>query len=318
MTGTAAVTGATGFLGTHLCTRLLEDGWTVRGLSRPSSDRRLEGPEWFVGDLLDEGTLALLVDGADVVFHLAGVGLWSADPETIEHVNRDGTAAVLRACRDGDAGRVVFTSTAGTRRVNGTREFADETDIAAPVGAYQRSKRDAERLVDEYAAGDGDAVTVHPTSIIGPGDDSFTPQLLAMGLEPTMPATLPGGASIVGVSDVVDGLLAAADCGVCGDHYILGGENLTYNQAATRISEFADGTAPALTVPATAIRAAGPLAAGVRAVTGRQVFPFDRDMADLATQRLFYTSEKARDELGYEFSPLETHLPETIEWYRAR
>ena len=316
---TAAVTGATGFLGTHLCDRLLEEGWTVRGLSRPTSDRRENtGVDWFVGDLFDEETLAELVDGAEFVFHLAGIGLWRADPETVEAVNRDGTAAVLRACRDGDTGRLVFTSTAGTRRTNGNREFADETDIADPVGAYQRSKRDAEILVDEYAAGDGDAVTVHPTSIVGPGDESFTPQLLAMGLEPTMPATLPGGASIVGVSDVVDGLLAAADRGGCGDHYILGGENLTYDRAALRISEFADGTAAPITVPAAAIRAAGPVAAGVRAVTGRQVFPFDRDMADLATQRLFYTSRKAHDDLGYDYQPLETHLPEILEWYRSR
>jgi len=315
---TAAVTGATGFLGTHLCERLVDDGWTVRGLARPTSDRGdLEGVDWYVGDLFDDETLRSLVDGADVVFHLAGVGLWSADPETVERVNRDGTASVLEACRAGDVGRVVFTSTAGTRRANGTSEFADETDVAEPIGAYQSSKAEAERLIDGYAE-TADAVTVHPTSIVGPGDESFTAQLLAMGLEPTMPATLPGGASIVGVSDVVDGLLAAADRGESGDHYLLGGENLTYDQAAERIADYADGTPAPIRVPATAIRAAGPVAEGVRAVTGRQVFPFDRQMAALATQRLFYTSRKANEELGYEYQPIEAHLPEILEWYRSR
>ncbi|THE62986.1 NAD-dependent epimerase/dehydratase family protein [Salinadaptatus halalkaliphilus] len=322
----AAVTGATGFLGGHLCERLLAEGWTVRGLCRPSSDRRLERPAsrssdlaevaWYVGDCFDAATLSSLVDGADVVFHLAGVGLWSADPETVHRVNREGTENVLEACRDGDVGRVVFTSTAGTRRTNGSSEFADEDDIAEPIGAYQASKAAAERLLDDYAATGGDAVTVHPTSIVGPGDDSFTTQLLAMGLEPTMPATLPGGASIVGVSDVVDGLLAAAADGERGEHYILGGENLTYDQAASRIADYAGGTAAPVRVPATAIRAAGPVAEGVRAVTGRQVFPFDRRMAALATQRLFYSSQKANAELGYEYEPLESHLPETLAWYR--
>ncbi|AXR81263.1 NAD-dependent epimerase/dehydratase family protein [Natrarchaeobaculum sulfurireducens] len=316
---TAAVTGATGFLGSHLCARLLDDGWTVRGLARPTSDRGdLEGVEWYVGDLFDDEPLRSLVDGTDVVFHLAGVGLWSADPETVERVNRDGTASVLEACRAGDVDRVVFTSTAGTRRANGTSEFADETDVAEPIGAYQSSKAEAERLVDRYAEVDGEAVTVHPTSIVGPGDESFTPQLLAMGLEPTMPATLPGGASIVGVSDVVDGLLAAAAHGRSGEHYLLGGENLTYDRAAGRIADYAGGTAAPIRVPATAIRAAGPVAEGVRAVTGRQVFPFDRQMAALATQRLFYTSQKAHDELGYEYQPIEAHLPEILEWYRGR
>ncbi|MXV62533.1 NAD-dependent epimerase/dehydratase family protein [Natronorubrum sp. JWXQ-INN-674] len=323
MTGTnaktAAVTGATGFLGTHLCKRLLEDGWAVRGLSRPTSDRGdLEGEaiDWYVGDLFDDETLRSLVDGADVVFHLAGIGLWSAGPETVERVNVDGTERVLEACRDCETGRLVFTSTSGTRRPSGDAEFADETDVAEPIGAYQSSKAQAEDLVDQYAETDGDAVTVHPTSIFGPGDGEFTVQLLSMGLEPTMPAYLPGGLSIVGVSDVVDGLLLAAERGETGEHYILGGENLTYNQAVSRIAHTVDGSPARIRVPATAIHAAGPVAEAASAVAGVRMFPFDRQMAQLATQRLFYTSRKAESQLGYEYQPIEAHLPETMEWYR--
>ncbi|AEH37670.1 NAD-dependent epimerase/dehydratase family protein [Halopiger xanaduensis] len=326
---TAAVTGATGFLGSHLCERLLADGWDVRALSRPSSDREvLEGAdegedgalEWYVGDVFDDETLRELVDGTDAVFHLAGVGLWSATPETVKRVNRDGTAHVLKACRASEdgVGRLVFTSTAGTRRPNEASPFADESDVAEPIGAYQSSKAEAEQLVDRYADDEGgDAVTVHPTSVFGPRDGSFTPQLLSMGLEPTMPAYLPGGLSIVGVSDVVDGILAAYEKGGNGEHYILGGENLTYDRAVSRISEHLGGTPARIPVPSTAIHAAGPVAEAVGAATGRQVFPFNRRMAKLATERLFYTSEKAADELGYEYEPLEAHLPETVAWYRT-
>ncbi|QLG48561.1 NAD-dependent epimerase/dehydratase family protein [Natrinema halophilum] len=315
---TAAVTGATGFLGTHLCDRLLDDGWEVRGLSRPTSERGdLEGIDWYVGDLFDDGTLRSLVDGADAVFHLAGIGLWSAGPDTVWTVNRDGTERVLEACRDADAGRVVFTSTSGTRRPVGDTDFADESDVAEPIGAYQASKAAAEGLVDRYAETNGDALTVHPTSIFGPGDEEFTAQLLAMGAEPTMPAYLPGGLSIVGVSDVVDGLLAAYEHGEAGDHYILGGENLTYDRAVSRIADAVDGSPARIRVPATAIRAAGPVAEVVDAVADRRMFPFDRQMATLATQRLFYTSRKANEELGYEYQPLEAHVPDAMEWYRA-
>ncbi|WP_137291505.1 NAD-dependent epimerase/dehydratase family protein [Natronorubrum halophilum] len=320
MTGakTAAVTGATGFLGSHLCERLLDDGWAVRGLSRPTSDRGdLDGVDWYVGDLFDDETLRSLVDGADVVFHLAGIGLWSAGPETVERVNVDGTERVLEACRESDIGRVVFTSTSGTRRPPDGASFADETDVAEPIGAYQSSKAEAERLVDRYAETDGDAVTVHPTSIFGPGDEEFTAQLLAMGVEPTMPAHLPGGLSIVGVSDVVDGLLLAAEKGATGEHYILGGENLTFNQAVSRIAHAVDGSPARIRVPATAIHAAGPVAEAASAVAGVRVFPFDRQMAQLATKRMFYTSRKAEAELGYEYQPIEAHLPETMAWYRA-
>ncbi|ARS90177.1 NAD-dependent epimerase/dehydratase family protein [Natrarchaeobaculum aegyptiacum] len=321
MTRSAAVTGATGFLGSRLCDRLAAEGWDVRALSRPTSDRSgidHQGDlEWVVGDVFDRQALGDLVDGADVVFHLAGIGLWSADPATVEQVNREGTRNVLEVCRDSDVGRVVFTSTAGTLRAT-DGDLADETDVAEPIGAYQRSKATAERLVDAYAEADGDAVTVHPTSIFGPGDEGFTMQLLAMGLEPTMPATLPGGASIVGVDDVVAGLLAAADHGTCGEHYLLGGENLTYDEAAARIADYVGGTAAPIQVPAAAIRAAGPVAEGVSAVTGQQVFPFTRGMADLATKRLFYTSRKAHEELGYEYQPLEAHVPDALEWYRSQ
>ena len=315
---TAAVTGATGFLGSRLCDRLLEEGWTVRGLSRPTSDRGdLDDVEWYVGDVFDDETLRSLVDGADAVFHLAGIGLWSAGPETVREVNRDGTARVLEACRDGDVGRVVFTSTAGTRRPQGDDEFADETDVAEPIGVYQASKAEAETLVDRYADTDGDAVTVHPTSIFGPGDEEFTAQLLSMGVEPTMPAHLPGGLSIVGVSDVVDGLLAAYDRGTSGEHYILGGENLTYDRAVSRIADTVGGSPARIRVPAAAIQAAGPVAEVVDAVADRRMFPFDRQMARLATQRLFYTSRKANEELGYEYQPLEAHVPDAMEWYRS-
>jgi dihydroflavonol-4-reductase len=315
---TAAVTGATGFLGSTLCRRLLEAGWTVRGLSRPTSDRgELDAVDWHVGDLFADETLRELVDGADAVFHLAGIGLWDAGPETVWDVNRRGTAQVLEACRRTDVGRLVFTSTAGTRRPQDGTDFADETDVAEPIGAYQASKAEAETLVDRYARTDGDAVTVHPTSIFGPGDEAFTAQLLSMGADRTMPAHLPGGLSIVGVSDVVDGLVAAAERGTSGEHYILGGENLTYDRAVSRIADAVDGSPARIRVPATAIHAAGPVAEVVGAVSDRRLFPFDREMAHLATRRLFYTSRKASAELGYEYQPLEAHVPEAMAWYQS-
>jgi len=119
-----------------------------------------------------------------------------------------------------------------------------------------------------------------------------------MGLEPTMPAYLPGGLSIVGVSDVVDGLLAAAERGLNGEHYILGGENLTYNQAVSRIANAVDGSPARIRVPATAIHAAGPVAEAASSVAGVRMFPFDRQMAQLATKRLFLLLEQGERGTG--------------------
>ncbi len=319
MTGTtAAVTGATGFLGRHLCHRLLTEGWTVRGLARPSSDR---GPladrlEWHVGDITDERTLSTFVEGADVVFHLAGIGLWDGDPATVREVNLGGTQAVVSACQANEVGRLLFTSTSGTFRT--PEGVATEADRAEPVGAYQESKAAAEACVDRYAAHGGDAVTVHPTSIFGPGDENFTVQLITMATDPKLFAYLPGGLSIVGVTDVVEGILAAVEDGLNGEHYILGGDNLRYEDALRRIADTVGGIPARIRVPPVAIHAAGPVAGAVSSLTGRRLFPFDSQMAQLATQQLFYSSEKAYTELEYTYEPLESHVPATVAWYETR
>lgn len=309
------VTGATGFLGSHLCPALAERGWAVHGLRRPTSDL---GPladadvEWHVGDVLDADSVRAAVDGCDAVCHLAGIGLMSADEETVRRVNVEGTRTVMDACEAAGVERVVFTSTAGTRRSDGV---ANEADLADPVGAYQESKASAERVVDEYAADGLDAVTVHPTSVFGPRDRKFTARLLALATDPKLPAYLPGGASIVGVDDVVDGIEAALRRGRSGEHYLLGGENLTYGDALSVIAAAVDGHRPLVPVPATVIHAAGPVAGLAGERLDRRVFPFNADMARLSTRELFYTSAKANRELGYEFQPLREHVSQAARWF---
>ena len=308
----ALVTGATGFLGRALCRELLDRGWDVTGTKRASSDVPDLDMAWVEADALDRAAVFEAVEGHERIFHLAGVGLMSADEETVWRVNVEGTRNVLDACRETGAERVVFTSTAGTRRRDDGP--ADEDDRAEPVGAYQGSKARAETLVDEYAA-EYDAVTVHPTSVFGPGDEKFTVRLLALATDPKMVAYLPGGASIVGVEDAAAGIVAAMERGESGEHYILGGENLAYGDALATLARLADGSTPRVRVPAPAIRAAGPVAGVVNDALGTHVFPFNADMARLSTGNLFYDSSKAERELGYEHRPLADHASEAVRWY---
>lgn len=316
--GDALVTGATGFLGKALCRELIERGWDVSGTRRESSDTGdLDEVDWIVADALDPEAVRDAVAGHDYVFHLAGIGLMSADEETVWRVNVEGTRNVLDACREADVERLVFTSTAGTRR----REDggpATEDDLAEPVGAYQGSKLQAERLVDEYCEAGGDAVTVHPTSVFGPGDEKFTVRLLTLATDPKMVAYLPGGASIVGVGDVADGIVAAMNRGESGEHYVLGGENLEYGDALAVIANHAGGRTPVVRVPPLAIRAAGPVAGVVNEGLGTHMFPFNAEMARLSTRTLFYSSEKAERELGYSYEPLDAHVDEAVEWFERR
>jgi dihydroflavonol-4-reductase len=316
MSRRALVTGATGFIGTHLCRELLDRGWRVSGTRRRESDVGRLGAldvDWRVADVRDRAAVASAVAGHDYVFHLAGLTLQRAPAETVREVNVEGTRNVLRACRDHDVERVVFTSTASTRRADGV---ADESDRAPPVGAYQESKARAEQLVQNAVDEGLDAVTVHPGMVFGPGDRTFTARLLRLVLDPKMVAYLPGGASFVDVGDVAVGLVDAMNYGETGENYILGGENLTYGEALEVIAEEADGRKPVVRLPATLVRAAGPVVGTVNAGLGTRFFPFNADMADLATDTHFYSSEKAVRELGYEYDPLAEHVGAALRWYR--
>ena len=314
--GPVLVTGATGFLGSHLCRALTADGADVRALRRPSSDRSVladAGVEWVEGDVTDEARMRAVVDGCARVYHLAGVGLEAAPPAVVRRVNVRGTENVVAAANAAAVDRLVFTSTAGTRRADGV---ADETDHADPVGAYQEAKARAESVVDRAADRGLDAVTVHPTSVFGPGDEAFTGRLLGLAANPAMVAYLPGGVSFVGVADAVDGIRAAMTRGVAGEHYILGGQNLGFADALGVIAEEIDGSRPVVPVPGLALRAGGHVAALADDLLGVRFFPFGPDMARLATRELFYTSGKARRELGYEYRPLRAVVGPAAAWHR--
>lgn len=312
----ALVTGATGFLGSHLCERLVADGWDVTATRRAGSDTSaLAGQEleWVEANVLDGGAVADAVASHDRVFHLAGIGLQAADADTVERVNREGTRNVLAAAEEADVERLVFTSTAGTRRATG---IATEEDVAEPIGAYQRGKAAAEELCDEYGKRGLDVVTVHPTSIFGPRDEQFTGRLLGMVADPKMVVHPPGGASFVGVGDAVDGTIAAMERGEAGEHYLLAGENLRYAEALPIIAEETGGRAPPVELPPALIHAAGPVVGTVNDRLGTRMFPFDAEMAQLSTSELFYSPRKAQRELGYSYRPLRELVAPAWSWCR--
>jgi dihydroflavonol-4-reductase len=308
------VTGATGFLGSHLCRALVDRGRAITALERPSSSREglAELPlSWATAEITDAPAVRRAVEGHARVFHLAGVGLGNATAQTVRRVNCEGTRAVVAACEAAGVDRLVFVSTAGTRRSEGR---ADETDLARPIGAYQESKRVAEQTVDAATQRGLDAVTVHPTSVFGPGDRTFTARLLTLSTRPS-PVYLPGGASIVGVADVVEGLIAAMDRGQTGEHYILGGENLTYREALTLVADVADERCPPIRVPESVVHAAGPVVGAVNELLDTRLFPFDSEMATLVTDRHFYSSARARTELDYHTEPFAALVEPAMEWF---
>lgn len=318
MTGRALVTGATGFIGSALCRELVDRGWTVTGTRRENSETgQLADLEmdWVHADVLDPGAMHDAFAGHDHVFHLAGVGLMDADPATVREVNVEGTRNVVDVCRAAAPERLVFVSTAGTRRNDGV---ATEDDVAEPIGAYQTSKWRAETAVDDYVAEGGDAVTVHPTSVFGPGDRTFTARLLKLARDPKLVAYLPGGASIVGVDDVAEGIVRAMEHGRRGEHYLLGGENLTYGEALESVAVYAGTRPPPIRIPPTAIHYGGRLVGEINRRFDTRLFPVNAEMARLVTREHFYSSRKAERELGYDYEPFEASLDAALNWAARR
>src|SRR5262245_9855747 len=225
------VTGGTGFVGAHLVRALLARGSSVRCLVRPGGRRdNLEGlpVELAVGDLTDRASLARAAAGASTIYHCAAdYRLWSKDPSELHRANVEGTENLLAAAAEAGAARVVYTSSVGALGLTADGSPADETTPVSRervVGNYKRSKYDAERVAEAWAARGLPVVIVNPSTPVGELDIRPTPtgQMIADFLGGRIPAYVDTGLNLVDVRDVAQGHLLAAEKGRVGEKYILG------------------------------------------------------------------------------------------------
>jgi dihydroflavonol-4-reductase len=273
----AYVTGATGFVGSHVAAELRAQGADVR-------DERI--------DLLDRGGIERAIEGCDAVFHVAALYSYSAPADQFQRVNVEGTRVVAETCRAKRVRRLVHTSTAGTCGPVPGRDATEEDgppawELAVP---YKRTKLAAEQLV-LGAAGEGlDVVVVNPTTPVGPGDAKPTPtgRMIAGVARGRIRAYLSGtGLNVVDVRDVARGHVLAHEKGTRGERYILGGENVSLQELFARIARLAGRRPPRLRVPYAAAQAAAALRLA------------NQDEVRLARVPMYFTSEKARSRLGY-------------------
>jgi dihydroflavonol-4-reductase len=283
------VTGATGFIGGHVTRELRGAGHDVRD-------------EWI--DLLDHDRLRRAIQGCHAVFHLAA--LYSYDAPAAEHdrVNVEGTRTVVELCREVGVKRLVHTSTCGTcGPVPGRAATEDDEPPAYELAVpYKRTKLEAERIVLAAARDGLDAVVVNPTTPVGDGDRFPTPtgRMVEGVATGRYRGYLDTGVNVVDVRDVAHGHLLAFERGRSGERYLLGGVDLTLRELFGAIADLAGKPRPRLRVPH---RAAQALArAGV--ANGEEVA--------LARLPMYYSSAKARRELGYEPGPVEPALARAV------
>jgi len=228
---TSLVTGAAGFVGSHVVRALLAEGERVRVLVRPTSDRRnLAGldVEIIFGDVRDPRAVTAAVQGCDVVYHLAA--RYGSRPEEAAEtysVNVGGTKCVLGAALAAGVERAVLTSTIGTiGRPPGGGLPTEETpfNLWTTASHYVKSKYLSEVAALRLAAEGLPLVIVHPCAPVGPGDfkPTVTGQRIVDFLNGRRPSYLAGGINWVSVRDVARGHVLAARRGRLGERYILG------------------------------------------------------------------------------------------------
>jgi len=320
------VTGATGFVGSAVARRLAEEGWSVRALARPGGDRRnLRGlaAESVEGDLNDPESLARAVEGCEALFHVAAdYRLWTRDPDAMLRTNVEGTRAVVRAAQRGGVQRIVYTSSVAVLAVGTDGRSADEaapSALADMIGPYKRSKFLAEQAVDALVREEGaPVVIVNPSTPIGPRDVKPTPtgRMIVEAAAGRMPAFVDTGLNVVHVDDVAEGHLLAYARGRVGARYILGGENLPLEEILARIAVLAGRRPPRIRLPHGAILPIAHAAEAWTRLRGRGEPFVTVDGVKMARKKMYFSSARAEDELGYRARPATEALADAVAWFR--
>ena len=322
----AFVTGATGFVGSHVAHALAEQGAKLRLLVRPSSDRsNLTGlnAELVAGDLREPESFESALQGCDAMFHVAAdYRLWVRDPQEMYRANVEGTRAILEMARKAGVRRTVYTSSVATMGFTGNGHPADENSpvsLAAMIGPYKRSKFMAEQVAIEAGKSGMEVVVVNPTTPVGERDIKPTPtgRIVVDFLKRKFPAYVDTGLNLVDVRECAQGHIAAFEKGKSGERYILGGENLTLKQILDKLAAITGLKSPSVRVPYVMALATGVVD---EVVTGRIRGKEPRatiDAVRMGRKKMFVSSEKAERELGWKLYPVDDALRRAVDWFRG-
>jgi len=324
---TTLVTGATGFVGSRIARALLARGEAVRVLARAGADRRnLEGlaVEVVTGDLRERASLDPALRGVSTLFHAAAdYRLWSPRPEALYETNVEGTRRLMHAAAAAGVERIAYTSSVATLGSTADGTPADErtpASLADMIGHYKRSKFLAEQAVREMIAAEGlPCVIVNPSTPVGPGDIKPTPtgRMVRDAARGAMPACVDTGLNIVHVDDVAAGHLLALEKGRPGERYILGGENMTLEQILTICAALAGRRPPAVRLPLAAVYPVAWLSELAARLAGSGEPRVTVDSLRMARKPMFFSSGKARRELGYAPRPAREALAAAVAWFTS-
>lgn len=315
------VTGSTGLLGNNVVRLLIDQGEKVRVLIRgqqPPPPLHGLPVEIVYGDLSNTSALEQAVEGVDAVIHSAGfvrIG-WSGWSES-RTVNVEGSRHLAQAALEQQA-RFVHVSTVNTLGLGSpdapaNEESPSENHVRCP---YVVSKSEGEQIIQGLVSRGLHATIVNPGFMLGPWD--WKPSSGAMLKEIVTrftPAAPPGGCSVVDVRDVARGLILARDHGVPGRQYIMAGENISYFELWQRMAKIGNSTGPKFKIGPVVRWGSGLWGDLVYRCTGKE--PLVNSAAiKMSAQYHYYSSQRAIDELGYEFRPADEAITAAYQWFK--
>jgi dihydroflavonol-4-reductase len=321
---TTLVTGAAGFLGSHVARQLVARGDEVRVLLRASSTNRAIADlslEYVTGDLRDPASLDRAMKGVKRVFHVAAdYRLWAKRKQDIYDSNVGGTKNLLEAARHAGVEQLIYTSTVATIAVDRPQLPNELTDakLQEMVGHYKRSKWMAEKEVLNAAKSGLPVIVAMPTTPVGPWDWKPTPtgKIILDFLNGKMPGYVETGLNFVGVEECAAGHLLVAEKGRVGERYLLGGENLTLKAMLDKLAKITGLRAPMLKIPhGLALSVAYANTAFSRLLGREPGIPIEG--VKIARHMMFVDCSRAKRELGFQAGPVSAALERAVHWYEA-
>jgi dihydroflavonol-4-reductase len=310
-------------LGANIVKHLNARGCDVRVLMREqSSTAAIEDLDYdrAIGDIRAPETLEPAMDGIDWVFHVAAsTSIARRHWKRAHEINHTGTRNVVRAALASGVRRLVHTSSAITFGIPDDGQVGDETlEWNRPFDfAYRHSKRMAEQEVLEAVDRGLEAVIVNPAFVFGERDVNFNAgRLLIEMRKRRIPFATSGGRTIVDADAAAKAHIAAAERGVAGERYILGGDTVSNVEMLQTIADVVGAKAPRAVLPDRAIRVAGRVADFFAALTGKEP-PLSFDIAFESIQKRYYSSDKAMRTLGFEPVPHRESISKCFRWYLA-
>jgi len=321
---TTLVTGAAGFLGSHVTRQLVARGEDVRVLMRPSSSNRAISDlplEYVTGDLRDAASLDRAMAGMKRVFHVAAdYRLWAKRSQDIYDSNVGGTKNLLAAAKRAGIEQLIYTSTVATIAVDRPELPNESTDakLEEMIGHYKRSKWMAEQEVLQAATEGLPVIVAMPTTPVGPWDWKPTPtgKIILDFLNGKMPGYVETGLNFVGVEECATGHLLAAEKGRVGERYLFGAENLTLKELLDTLAKLTGLAAPSMKIPHGLALGVAYLETGFSRLLGKEP-QIPVEGVKIAQHKMFVDVSRAQRELGFRPGPVAAALERAVRWYQA-